>query len=86
MTTLIVQVRPVVINLDIATCNIQLTTYTSPENLNVSTHNFIGTFSSTVFMPSHTELALFPGRSCLQFLIACSIQKWRGKSHMRDVR
>ena len=32
-----------------------LTTYTSPD-LNVSTHNFVSTFSSTVGMPSHTEL------------------------------
>ena len=29
---------------------------TSPENLNVSTHNLVRTLSSTVLMPSHTEL------------------------------
>ena len=56
MTALIVQVRALALQNVDDIAGYVLTTYTSPENLNVSTHNFISTFSSTVGMPSHTEL------------------------------
>ena len=31
-----------------------------------------------------SSLASFPGRSCLQFLIACSMQKRRGKAWEKE--
>ena len=36
------------------------------------------------FHVQYEKLALFPGHSRLLFLIACSMQKWRGKSWEKE--